>query len=123
MLREQIVLLLEILPLSATLHNTYKSTVGFVQITDRFRFGLVNLTSYPKTYIYSVILGRLCLNIYTPMAVPKKKTSKSKRDKRRATWVNKAAIQAKKALSLGKSVLTGRSTSFVYPQPDEDAAE
>ncbi len=70
------------------------------------------------------ILKRLCLNIYTPMAVPKKKTSKSKRDKRRATWVNKAAIQAKKALSLGKSVLTGRSTSFVYPQPDEeDAAE
>jgi large subunit ribosomal protein L32 len=53
------------------------------------------------------------------MAVPKKKTSKSKRDKRRATWVNKAAIQAKKALSLGKSVLTGRSTSFVYPQPDD----
>ena len=72
----------------------------------------------------SAILIRLCLNIYTLMAVPKKKTSKSKRDKRRATWVNKAAIQAKKALSLGKSVLTGRSTSFVYPQPDEeDAAE
>ena len=59
---------------------------------------------------------------YTLMAVPKKKTSKSKRDKRRATWVNKAAIQAKKALSLGKSVLTGRSTSFVYPQPDVDEA-
>ena len=72
----------------------------------------------------SDILGRLCLNIYTQMAVPKKKTSKSKRDKRRATWRNKAAIQAKKALSLGKSVLTGRSTSFVYPQPDEeDTAE
>jgi large subunit ribosomal protein L32 len=57
------------------------------------------------------------------MAVPKKKTSKSKRDKRRATWRNKAAIQARKALSLGKSVLTGRSTSFVYPQPDEEDAE
>ena len=72
----------------------------------------------------SDILGRLWLNICTQMAVPKKKTSKSKRDKRRATWRNKAAIQAKKALSLGKSVLTGRSTSFVYPQPDEeDAAE
>jgi large subunit ribosomal protein L32 len=71
----------------------------------------------------SVILRRLCLYIYNLMAVPKKKTSKSKRDKRRATWVNKAAIQAKKALSLGKSVLTGRSTSFVYPQPEEEAGE
>jgi large subunit ribosomal protein L32 len=58
------------------------------------------------------------------MAVPKKKTSKSKRDKRRATWRNKAAIQARKALSLGKSVLTGRSNSFVYPQAEEaEAAE
>lgn len=54
------------------------------------------------------------------MAVPKKKTSKSKRDKRRATWRNKAAIQARRALSLGKSVLTGRSNSFVYPQPEEE---
>ncbi len=54
------------------------------------------------------------------MAVPKKKTSKSKRDKRRATWRNKAAIQARKALSLGKSVLTGRSNSFVYPKPEEE---
>jgi large subunit ribosomal protein L32 len=54
------------------------------------------------------------------MAVPKKKTSKSKRDKRRATWRSKAALQAQRALSLGKSVLTGRSKSFVYPQPDEE---
>lgn len=54
------------------------------------------------------------------MAVPKKKTSKSKRDQRKATWKRKAALQAQRALSLGKSVLTGRSTSFVYPQPDED---
>ena len=57
------------------------------------------------------------------MAVPKKKTSKSKRDKRRATWVNKAAIQAKKALSLGKSVLTGRSNSFVYPASETEETE
>jgi large subunit ribosomal protein L32 len=57
------------------------------------------------------------------MAVPKKKTSKSKRDQRRATWRNKAAIQARKALSLGKSVLSGRSTSFVYPQPEEEETE
>jgi large subunit ribosomal protein L32 len=57
------------------------------------------------------------------MAVPKKKTSKSKRDKRRATWRNKAAIQAQRALSLGKSVLTGRSESFVYPSAEEDDEE
>jgi large subunit ribosomal protein L32 len=57
------------------------------------------------------------------MAAPKKKTSKSKRDMRRATWRRKAALQAQRALSLGKSVLTGRSTSFVYPQPEEDEEE
>ncbi|MBD0336886.1 MAG: 50S ribosomal protein L32 [Cyanobacteria bacterium Co-bin13] len=57
------------------------------------------------------------------MAVPKKKTSKSKRDKRRATWKRTAALQAQKAYSLGKSVLTGRS-SFVYPtDEDEDTEE
>jgi large subunit ribosomal protein L32 len=57
------------------------------------------------------------------MAAPKKKTSKSKRDMRRATWRRKAALQAQRALSLGKSVLTGRSTSFVYPQPEEETEE
>ncbi|NJL45970.1 MAG: 50S ribosomal protein L32 [Leptolyngbyaceae cyanobacterium SM2_3_12] len=56
------------------------------------------------------------------MAVPKKKTSKQKRDQRRATWKRTASLQAQKALSLGKSVLTGRSTSFVYPS-DEDEDE
>jgi large subunit ribosomal protein L32 len=57
------------------------------------------------------------------MAVPKKKTSKSKRDQRRATWRRKAELQAKRALSLGKSVLTGRSSSFVYPTDEEDDEE
>lgn len=57
------------------------------------------------------------------MAVPKKKTSKSKRDKRKAVWKNKAALEAQKALSLGKSVLTGRSNSFVYPTKDEEDEE
>lgn len=56
------------------------------------------------------------------MAVPKKKTSKSKRNSRKAHWKHKAAVEAKKALSLGKSVLSGRSNSFVYPQ-DEDENE
>lgn len=54
------------------------------------------------------------------MAVPKKKTSKSKRNQRRAHWFKKAEKQAEKALSLGKSVLTGKSNSFVYPTKDED---
>jgi ribosomal protein L32 len=57
------------------------------------------------------------------MAVPKKKTSSSKRDKRKATWKHKAAVAAQKALSLGKSVLTNRSTGFVYPQAEEEEEE
>lgn len=57
------------------------------------------------------------------MAVPKKKTSKTRRDKRRATWKHKAVVEAQKALSLGKSVLTGRSTGFVYPTSEEDDDE
>lgn len=57
------------------------------------------------------------------MAVPKKKTSNSKRDKRKATWKHKASVAAQKALSLGKSVLTNRSKSFVYPQAEEEEEE
>lgn len=56
------------------------------------------------------------------MAVPKKKTSKSKRDKRKANWKHKATVAAQKALSLGKSILTGRST-FVYPAEEEEDDE
>jgi large subunit ribosomal protein L32 len=56
------------------------------------------------------------------MAAPKKKTSQSKRDKRRATWRRKADLQAQRALSLGKSILSGRST-FVYPQNDDENEE
>lgn len=57
------------------------------------------------------------------MAVPKKKTSKTKRDQRRANWKRKAALEAQKALSLGKSVLTGRSKGFVYPTEEEEDDE
>jgi large subunit ribosomal protein L32 len=57
------------------------------------------------------------------MAVPKKKTSKSKRDQRRAHWFKKAEKQAQKALSLGKSVLTGKSNSFVYITKEEEETE
>ena len=57
------------------------------------------------------------------MAVPKKKTSKSKRSIRRSNWKRQAALEAQKALSLGKSVLTGRSQSFVYPDDEEEDDE
>lgn len=57
------------------------------------------------------------------MAVPKKKTSKSKRDLRRAHWFKKAELQAQRALSLGKSVLTGKANSFVYPTKEEEESE
>lgn len=71
-----------------------------------------------KHYNRKVVLLNLII-----MAVPKKKTSKSKRDSRRATWRRKAAVEAEKALSLGKSVLSGRSNSFVYPQDEEEDNE
>ena len=57
------------------------------------------------------------------MAQPKKKTSKMKRDKRKAIWKHKAVLEAEKALSLGKSVLTGRSNSFYFPAKDEEEDE
>jgi len=38
------------------------------------------------------------------MAVPKKRTSKSKKNTRKFPWKQKAAKQAAKALSLGKSL-------------------
>ena len=53
------------------------------------------------------------------MAVPKKKTSKGKRNQRHATWKGKAAIAAQKALSIGMAVLSGRAQGFVYPMDEE----
>lgn len=46
------------------------------------------------------------------MAVPKKRTSKSKSTK--MLWKRKAYFQGKKSLSLAKSLLTNKSTSFIY---------
>ena len=57
------------------------------------------------------------------MAVPKKKTSKGKRNQRHATWKGKAAIAAQKALSIGKAVLSGRAQGFVYPVAEEQDDE
>lgn len=56
------------------------------------------------------------------MAVPKKRNSKARKRTRKSLWKGKAAIEAEKALSLGKAVLSGRS-SFVYPQEEEDEEE
>ena len=57
------------------------------------------------------------------MAVPKKKTSKSKRDMRKAAWKRKAGVAAQKALSLGKSILTGANSGFIYPSESTDEEE
>nr|YP_009667942.1 ribosomal protein L32 [Radula japonica]QCW58717.1 ribosomal protein L32 [Radula japonica] len=48
------------------------------------------------------------------MAVPKKRTSKSKTKIRRNLWKEKAKEKSLKAMSLAKSILTNRSKSFYY---------
>lgn len=54
------------------------------------------------------------------MAVPKKRTSKTKRKSRFANWSHKADLQAKRALSLAKSVVNSSTTSFVYSAEIEE---
>lgn len=53
------------------------------------------------------------------MAVPKKRTSKSKSKSRKAKWKQQAWNESQKALSLAKSMLQGKSTSFVYTKNDD----
>jgi large subunit ribosomal protein L32 len=48
------------------------------------------------------------------MAVPKKRTSKAKKRSRKANWKRKGQTTAQKSLSLAKSMLRGKTTSFVY---------
>nr|YP_009974177.1 ribosomal protein L32 [Marattia laxa]QNH94062.1 ribosomal protein L32 [Marattia laxa] len=48
------------------------------------------------------------------MAVPKKRTSKSKKRIRKSVWKEKTKKMALKAFSLAQSILTGRSKSFYY---------
>ncbi len=57
------------------------------------------------------------------MAVPKKKTSKARSSRRKAVWKRAARLEARKALSLAKSILTGRSRSFYYPPAAEASDE
>nr|ARO90926.1 50S ribosomal protein L32 [Corynoplastis japonica] len=47
------------------------------------------------------------------MAVPKKRLSKSKKNSRKAQWKRQGFYQAQKALSMAKSLLTGKSNSFI----------
>nr|YP_009397769.1 ribosomal protein L32 [Sonderella linearis]ARW66955.1 ribosomal protein L32 [Sonderella linearis] len=53
------------------------------------------------------------------MAVPKKRTSKSK--SRKANWRYKAFSVSQKSLSLAKSLLSGKSRNFIYykDMPDD----
>nr|YP_009690883.1 ribosomal protein L32 [Oleandra articulata]QEG57663.1 ribosomal protein L32 [Oleandra articulata] len=48
------------------------------------------------------------------MAVPKKRTSGSRKKIRNRAWKSRPAKVASVAFSLAQSVLTGRSTSFYY---------
>lgn len=48
------------------------------------------------------------------MAVPKKRTSKSKTNTRKAVWKRQATKASQKALSLAKSILTDKAKSFIY---------
>nr|QUG10333.1 ribosomal protein L32 [Hymenophyllum barbatum] len=48
------------------------------------------------------------------MAVPKKRTSRSKKRIRNHVWKSKTNKIASRAFSLAQSILTGRSKSFYY---------
>ena len=48
------------------------------------------------------------------MAVPKKRTSKSKKNSRKANWKKKTYQVTQKSLSLAKSILKSKTTSFIY---------
>ncbi len=50
------------------------------------------------------------------MAVPKKRTSKSVKNARKAVWKSQAKKATKKSLSLAKSILKGKQTSYVYTE-------
>nr|YP_009424827.1 ribosomal protein L32 [Oberonia japonica]ASU93356.1 ribosomal protein L32 [Oberonia japonica] len=50
------------------------------------------------------------------MAVPKKRTSMSKKHIRKNLWKKKGFFEAVKAFSLAKSVSTGQSKSFFVRQ-------
>nr|YP_010912761.1 ribosomal protein L32 [Tillandsia oaxacana]WIL88950.1 ribosomal protein L32 [Tillandsia oaxacana] len=57
------------------------------------------------------------------MAVPKKRTSMSKKRIRRNIWKKKGYLVAVKTFSLAKSVSTGRSKSFFVRQTNNKVLE
>jgi large subunit ribosomal protein L32 len=57
------------------------------------------------------------------MAVPKKLVSKKKKNARKANWKRKASKAAQKSLSLAKSMLRGKKTSFVYIEDENGENE
>jgi large subunit ribosomal protein L32 len=54
------------------------------------------------------------------MAVPKKRTSKTKKNSRKANWKRKGYKAAQKSFSLAKSMLRGKTTSFIYSVYTDD---
>nr|YP_010195260.1 ribosomal protein L32 [Flagellaria indica]UAA82242.1 ribosomal protein L32 [Flagellaria indica]ULQ65894.1 ribosomal protein L32 [Flagellaria indica]ULQ65980.1 ribosomal protein L32 [Flagellaria indica] len=57
------------------------------------------------------------------MAVPKKRTSMSKKRIRRNLWKKKGYLAAVQAFSLAKSVSTGHSKSFFMRQTNNKVSE
>jgi large subunit ribosomal protein L32 len=62
------------------------------------------------------------------MAVPKKKMSKSRRDSRKSYWKKKVVRNVILAISLGKSIKTGKPNHFVldksfYPSLIKDKSK
>jgi len=58
------------------------------------------------------------------MAVPKKRTSKSRTRARKAVWKGQARKASQKSLSLAKSIFKNKTTSFIYKESiDIDSGE
>jgi large subunit ribosomal protein L32 len=53
------------------------------------------------------------------MAVPKKRTSKSKKNIRKAQWKAQATLEAKKALARAKTALQFSAPTVVQPEVQE----
>jgi len=72
----------------------------------RIRLSIIRTFILKINFIYPIYF----INLH--MAVPKKRTSKSK--SRKAQWKNKALLISEKSMSLAKSLLSNKSKSFVY---------
>ncbi len=95
--------------------------IVFVQKEEHCRPQRKSAVALEESLGYTDRLRKLVLGI--TMACPKKKTSKSKRSMRRAVWKRQAALQAQRALSIGKSILTERARGFYFPEAEEENEE